>query len=135
MNAFTYYINRIKSKLRIILILNPKEEKFAERIRMFPSLTKCCTIDWISEWPEEALKKVARGKLSLPSIEENKIEVNCSKTVEAFKNIHKHIEKESLQYKNEIGLDNCVNSASYLELIETYKRLIAEKNVEDEERN
>ena len=138
MNAFTYYLNRIKSKLRVILIMNPKEDKFAERIRMFPSLTKCCSIDWISEWPEEALKKVARGKLSLPNLprnEDNKVEENCSKTVEALKNIHKHMEKHSLQYTKETGLDNCVNSASYIELIETYKRLIAEKNIEDKKRN
>ena len=27
--------------------------------RMFPSLVNCCTIDWFTEWPEDALEKVA----------------------------------------------------------------------------
>ena len=27
--------------------------------RMFPSLVNCCTIDWFTEWPGDALEKVA----------------------------------------------------------------------------
>ena len=26
---------------------------------MFPSLVNCCTIDWFTEWPKEALLSVA----------------------------------------------------------------------------
>ena len=29
------------------------------RLRKFPSLVNCCTIDWFSEWPSDALKSVA----------------------------------------------------------------------------
>lgn len=30
---------------------------------MFPSLVNCCTIDWFSEWPQEALLSVAMNSL------------------------------------------------------------------------
>jgi len=30
---------------------------------MFPSLVNCCTIDWFTEWPEEALLGVGKGQL------------------------------------------------------------------------
>ena len=30
-------------------------EDFKRRLRMFPALVNCCTIDWFSNWPEEAL--------------------------------------------------------------------------------
>ena len=43
--------------------MDPSDSHFAERIRKFPSLTKCCTIDWVQEWPSEALQKVAIEKL------------------------------------------------------------------------
>ena len=33
------------------------------RIRMYPSLVNCTTIDWFSEWPREALLEVAERYL------------------------------------------------------------------------
>jgi hypothetical protein len=30
-----------------------------QRLRMFPSLVNCCTIDWFTEWPQQALRSVA----------------------------------------------------------------------------
>lgn len=32
---------------------------FRARLRQFPSLVNCCTIDWFSEWPKSALESVA----------------------------------------------------------------------------
>lgn len=55
--------------------MNPIGDSLRKRMRMFPSLTNCCTIDWIEgivknyifyililicqEWPDEALVQVA----------------------------------------------------------------------------
>ena len=39
---------------------SPIGEIFRSRLRQFPSLVNCCTIDWFSEWPDEALRSVAR---------------------------------------------------------------------------
>ena len=38
---------------------SPIGEVFRSRLRQFPSLVNCCTIDWFSEWPDEALCSVA----------------------------------------------------------------------------
>ena len=38
---------------------SPIGDAFRQRLRMFPSLVNCCTIDWFREWPNEALKSVA----------------------------------------------------------------------------
>ena len=42
-----------------LLYFSPIGEVFRARLRQFPSLVNCCTIDWFSEWPEEALQSVA----------------------------------------------------------------------------
>ena len=42
---------------------SPIGEVFRSRLRQFPSLITCCTIDWFSEWPDEALQSVARNFL------------------------------------------------------------------------
>ena len=43
---------------------SPIGEVFRSRLRQFPSLVTCCTIDWFSEWPDEALKSVAASTLN-----------------------------------------------------------------------
>jgi hypothetical protein len=44
-----------------VLCFSPIGESFRQRIRMFPSLVNCCTIDWFREWPDEALRSVANS--------------------------------------------------------------------------
>jgi dynein heavy chain len=34
------------------------------RMRMFPSLVNCCTINWIETWPESALLSVSYDKMA-----------------------------------------------------------------------
>ena len=125
-NAFAQYISRIKNKLHMIMVMNPKNQKFGQRIKMFPSFTKCCTIDWICEWPEEALKKVAQEKLS--TIEGGE----SSDFIEAMKSIHQNVEEKSIIFN--VDANNCLGSNAYLNLIATYKKLISERGYENVER-
>lgn len=39
--------------------MSPLGDLFRERLRKFPSIVNCCTIDWFSEWPDQALSSVA----------------------------------------------------------------------------
>lgn len=41
--------------------MSPLGDAFATRLRMFPSLVNCCTLDWFSEWPIDALIGVGMG--------------------------------------------------------------------------
>ena len=43
---------------------SPIGEVFRARLRQFPALVNCCTIDWFSDWPEEALQSVANRFLA-----------------------------------------------------------------------
>jgi len=43
----------------IMCLCSPIGEVFRARLRQFPALVNCCTIDWFSPWPQEALQSVA----------------------------------------------------------------------------
>jgi len=58
-NVNNYFVARMRDYLHIVLCLSPVGESFRKRIRMFPSLVNCCTIDWVDSWPEEALLSVS----------------------------------------------------------------------------
>jgi dynein heavy chain, axonemal len=51
-------------------MFSPMGEVFRARLRQFPALVNCCTIDWFSEWPADALQSVAMRFISdLPELE------------------------------------------------------------------
>ena len=51
--------------------MSPIGTTIRERIRNFPSLVNCCTIDWYTVWPSEALEAVADKFLQEVDVEPN----------------------------------------------------------------
>ena len=54
-NILNTMVNRVKKNLHIIFAMSPLDKNFSLRLRMFPALVNNCSINWMSEWPEEAL--------------------------------------------------------------------------------
>ena len=48
-NVFTAYLSRVKKNIHVTLAFSPVGDDFRDRMRMFPSLVNCCTIDWSRE--------------------------------------------------------------------------------------
>ena len=57
---FNMFIQRCRDQLHIVLAMSPIGDAFRSRLRKFPSLVNCCTIDWFQSWPEDALEAVAQ---------------------------------------------------------------------------
>lgn len=85
MNMFQAYLGLVKKNIHMIIAMSPLGEVFRARLRKFPSLVNCCTIDWFSEWPEEALLGVGRGQILNEDLALDEYLDPC---VEMFKNIH-----------------------------------------------
>ena len=126
MNMFSCYLGRIKSNIHVTLAMSPLGEQFRTRVRMFPSLVNCCTIDWFTEWPEEALLSVARGSLG---DEELGLGDNIEDCCEVFKSIHQSVEHMSERFLAELRRQNYVTPTSYLELLNTYKSVLSERRI------
>uniref|UniRef100_A0A674D4I4 Dynein axonemal heavy chain 1 n=1 Tax=Salmo trutta TaxID=8032 RepID=A0A674D4I4_SALTR len=110
-NLMAAYIKRVRSNIHTVLCMSPIGEVFRARLRQFPSLVTCCTIDWFSAWPEEALQSVAASFLyELPELE-------C---LFVF----------SSPYLAELSRYNYVTPKSYLELLAIFSSLIGRKKQE-----
>jgi dynein heavy chain len=85
MNMFSCYLGRVKKNIHLVIAMSPLGELFRTRLRKFPSLVNCCTIDWFTEWPEEALLGVARGALT-----ENELDLgdDLDGCIEMMKEMH-----------------------------------------------
>ena len=62
-SLYGFFVERCKQNVHIVLCLSPLGESFRQRLRMFPSLVNCCTIDWYHRWPKEARQAVATSYL------------------------------------------------------------------------
>ena len=43
---FNYFVDRVRDQLHVVLAMSPIGDAFRNRLRKFPSLVNCCTIDW-----------------------------------------------------------------------------------------
>ena len=127
LNIFGQYIQRVRNNMHVVICMSPIGEAFRTRLRMFPSLVNCCTIDWFSEWPDEALKSVADSSMRS---EDMKLGDNFDGVVEMFKNIHQSVAEASKRYLAMLDRNNYVTPTSYLELLDTYKKVIKLKRGE-----
>jgi dynein axonemal heavy chain len=139
LNTYAQFLNRVRRNLHIVLCMSPLNDVFRTRLRMFPALVNCCTIDWFSAWPAEALSSVAYRFLSSNDADEEDSKAADNKNsdiphlesvVAMCKTIHKTVECSSQEYKEKLRRYNYVTPTSYLELLEVFKRLLAEKRIE-----
>ena len=129
-NMMYIYLKRVMAKIHIILAMSPVGEKFVTRLRMFPSLVNCCTIDWFTEWPEEALISVAKNIL------ESKDDIALGKkldgVIECIKYIHKSVEKISIKYLAELRRYNYLTPTSFLEFLSLFHNILVKKTQENQ---
>lgn len=107
----------------MVIAMSPLGEVFRSRLRMFPSLVNCSTIDWFTNWPAEALVNVARGSVTDPdaAMELGADEESC---IELFKIMHQSVEQKSEEFKDSMRRINYVTPTSYLELLSMYKKIL-----------
>ena len=123
---YEFFKQRVREKLHVVLCFSPIGGGFRSRVRSFPSLVNCCTIDWFSEWPEDALIAVARRFLADVDMEEELLEP----AVVMCMHFHQSVQQLSVRFMSELRRHYYVTPTSYLELITTFKGLLAVKREE-----
>ncbi|TMW61529.1 hypothetical protein Poli38472_012720 [Pythium oligandrum] len=123
---YNFFVSRCRTNLHVVLALSPIGDAFRRRLRMFPSLVNCCTIDWFTEWPEEALRSVADHFL-------HDVELASSiKTgiVDVCVDMQESVSALSSEFLQSLRRHYYVTPTSYLELINTFKKLLQNKRIE-----
>jgi dynein heavy chain len=121
------FLDRVRAFLHISLCMSPVGDALRVRCRKFPSLVNCCTLDWFSSWPPEALLFVSRAflkQLELPSDEVRESLAQMCMT------IHTSVEEASEKFWNELRRRVYTTPKSYLDLIALYINMLAVKRKE-----
>uniref|UniRef100_A0A1I8GGQ9 DHC_N2 domain-containing protein n=1 Tax=Macrostomum lignano TaxID=282301 RepID=A0A1I8GGQ9_9PLAT len=124
---YDFCINRVRNNLHIVLCMSPVGNAFRSRCRMFPSLVNCCTIDWFTEWPREALMSVAQSFFSTADVGDDELKEKLS---EMCVMIHTSVTDMADKFYNELKRKFYTTPTSYLELINLYLSMLAAKKNE-----
>ena len=128
LNIFAQYLLRVKANIHVVLCMSPMGDAFRTRLRKFPSLVNCCTIDWFMEWPDDALQSVAARFLGQANLGiSDDVE---KKLIEFFQFIHQSVERASNDFLNKLGRRFYVTPTSYLELLAAYDKILKAKRKE-----
>ncbi len=120
---YSFFIEKCRRNLHVVLGFSPIGDALRTRVRMFPSLVNCCTIDWFQEWPQDALLWVARRFLNEVEMEAGTREL-CVEMVQYF---HQSTSRWAARFEARLRRKYYVTPTSYIELITTFKNLLAEK--------
>lgn len=68
---WSYFVNRARENLHIILAMSPSGTTLMLRCRYFPGLVSNTNIDWFFPWPEDALTAVANNFMGSVELEDD----------------------------------------------------------------
>ncbi|XP_050309816.1 dynein axonemal heavy chain 7 [Anthonomus grandis grandis] len=120
---FNFFVQIVREQLHVVLAMSPIGESFRNRVRKFPALVNCCTIDWFQSWPEDALIAVAKKFLGEIELTDHEREV-CIDMCQTF---HVSTQQLSDEYFLRLKRYNYVTPTSYLEMINTFKTFLGNK--------
>jgi dynein heavy chain len=129
---FAWYVEQCRKNLHIVIAMSPIGAVFRNRLRSFPSLVNCCTIDWFHEWPPDALTAVANEFLSTDK-ELELPEKLCENVVKIMVSAQTTVFDLSERFFAELKRMFYVTPTSYLELINSFistlksRRMIVQK--------
>jgi len=94
---WSMFVENVKQHLHIMLVQSPSGDDFRFRMRSFPNLINCATINWFHPWPHNALIETATNKLKNIEIDD----VIKSKIINICGSIHESTKKLAIKYKEE----------------------------------
>ena len=120
------FVNYCRANLHMVLCMSPIGDAFRTRLRKFPSLVNCCTIDWFTAWPKDALLTVADSFMADITMDDS---VRKS-VLEMCTFFQESVATLSTRYFNELKRNNYVTPTSYLELLNAFRGLLDVKRSE-----
>ncbi|CAH1393775.1 unnamed protein product [Nezara viridula] len=113
---YSFFRDRCKRNLHLLLCFSPIGEAFRRRIRIYPTLVNCCTIDWFEDWPEEALESIAKHSLETIDLKDELKE----SAVASFKFFHVKAKEAKDKFFNQSNRIVYYTCKSYIDLINSY---------------
>ncbi|CAM9286047.1 unnamed protein product [Ectocarpus sp. 6 AP-2014] len=131
--SMAFFTAQVRDHLHIILCFDPSGATFRERIRNFPSLVNCSTIDWYNAWPKTALHSVAHRiltELALVPSGPHECGVGpklAAALIRTSVEVHGGVEPAAASFFSQLGRRIYVSPKSFLDFLRTFLNILRDK--------
>ncbi|TKS79999.1 Dynein heavy chain 11, axonemal [Collichthys lucidus] len=126
-NCWSFFIERIRRQLKVVLCFSPVGFTLRTRARKFPALVNCTAIDWFHPWPQLALQSVSSTFIEkIPGLEPN-VRASIS---EFISYAHTSVNEVNIKYQQNEKHFNYTTPKSFLEFMKLYGNLLGKKRTE-----
>ena len=126
-NCWTYFVNKCRSNLHIVLAMSPAGDTLRIRCRSFPGMVSNTVIDWYFPWPPEALEAVATYFLQ----EEKLPEEHRANIVQHMVVVHQSMMDQMDKFFLELRRHMYVTPKNFLDYISNYRSGMKEARKEN----
>uniref|UniRef100_G3PRS5 Dynein axonemal heavy chain 11 n=1 Tax=Gasterosteus aculeatus TaxID=69293 RepID=G3PRS5_GASAC len=126
-NCWSFFIERIRRQLKVVLCFSPVGFTLRTRARKFPALVNCTAINWFHAWPQHALQSVSSTFIEkIPGLEPD-VRASIS---EFISYAHTSVNEVSVKYQQNEKHFNYTTPKSFLEFMKLYGNLLGKKRTE-----
>ena len=126
---WTFFVNKCRDNLHMVMAMSPVGDSLRVRCRNFPGMVNCCTIDWYTPWPEDALFAVAERYYGAAP-KDLQIDELIPKLSEMSTHMHRSSRDSAEGYFDSLRRRTYMTPTSYLELIGLFVDLLKLKRGE-----
>eukprot|EP00727_Mastigamoeba_balamuthi_P006867 m51a1_g2800 putative dynein heavy chain axonemal (4501) ;mRNA; f:77561-92205 len=119
-DGWTFFVNRCRENLHVVLCMSPAGEALRQRCRNFPGLVYNVAIDWFHKWPEDALQSVAEAYLGSDVPEDLRKEVVAHMVL-----VHQLVSKFAERFEAQLRRTLYITPQNFLDFINTYTELVS----------
>lgn len=126
---YSFFVNQAQQNLHLVVAMSPAHKQFRTRLRQFPALVSCTSIDWYYAWPNEALKEVGMRYL-LDSRSADESDELLEKISDMFVLMHDSTNQRAVQMREQIRRYTYVTPSSFLDLVRGFRTMLRKKQRE-----
>ncbi|KPI85651.1 putative dynein heavy chain [Leptomonas seymouri] len=125
---YNFFIRQARQHLHLVIAMSPAHRLFRVRLRQFPALVSCTSIDWYYAWPNEALKEVGLRHLrdSRGPTESDELLDTIS---DLFVFLHDTTNQKAEQMREQIHRHTYVTPSSFIDLVRGFRTMLQSKKV------